>query len=133
MGLRDLAAEMHAAIGEHHILEHLDAAFTNLPEPVLSPRDTFARLVRGEVEQVAAAELEGRILAVQVVPYPPGIPILMPGERFGEKTRAVGDYLLGLEAFDRVFPGFGHHTHGVEVKKDANGRAYYALYCLKKS
>jgi arginine decarboxylase len=131
MGLRDLAAEMHAAMGEHRILEHLDAAFNNLPEPVLSPRETFARLVRGEVEQVPAAKLQGRTLAVQVVPYPPGIPILMPGERFNEKTRAVGDYLLGLEAFDAVFPGFGHDTHGVEVKKDANGRGYYALYCLK--
>jgi arginine/lysine/ornithine decarboxylase len=43
----------------------------------------------------------------------------------------VGDYLLGLEAFDRRFPGFGHDTHGVEVKADAAGRAYYALYCLK--
>jgi len=132
MGLRDLAAEMHAAIGEHHILEHLDAAFNNLPEPVLSPRETFARLVRGEVEHVPASQLKNRILAVQVVPYPPGIPILMPGERFGEKTRAVGDYLLGLEAFDRQFPGFGHDTHGVEVKTDASGRSYYALYCLRE-
>jgi arginine/lysine/ornithine decarboxylase len=132
MGLRDLAAEMHAAIGEHHILEHLDAAFNNLPEPVLSPRETFARLVRGEVEHVPASRLKNRILAVQVVPYPPGIPILMPGERFGEKTRAVGDYLLGLEAFDRQFPGFGHDTHGVEVKTDASGRSYYALYCLRE-
>ncbi|HVP30046.1 MAG TPA: Orn/Lys/Arg decarboxylase N-terminal domain-containing protein [Myxococcota bacterium] len=131
LGLRDLAAEMHAAIGEQHILEHLDAAFSNLPEPVLSPRETFARLVHGEVEQVPASQLQGRILAVQVVPYPPGIPILMPGERFDEKTRAVGDYLLGLEAFDRRFPGFGHDTHGVEVKTDERGRLYYALYCLR--
>jgi arginine decarboxylase len=122
---------MHAAIGEQHILEHLDAAFSNLPEPVLSPRETFARLVHGEVEQVPASQLQGRILAVQVVPYPPGIPILMPGERFDEKTRAVGDYLLGLEAFDRRFPGFGHDTHGVEVKTDERGRLYYALYCLR--
>ena len=130
LGLRDLAVEMHAAIGEHDLLHNLDAAFSNLPEPVLSPRETFARLVRGEVEQVPAAKLEGRILAVQVVPYPPGIPVLMPGERFGEATRAVGDYLLGLEAFDRRFPGFGHDTHGVEVKTDESGRSYYSLYCL---
>ena len=131
LGLRDLCAEMHAAIAEHAILKNLDAAFSNLPEPVLSPRETFAKLVRGEVEQVRASELEGRTLAVQVVPYPPGIPLLMPGERFGKATRAVGDYLLGLEAFDQRFPGFGHHTHGVEVKADKDGRAYYALYCLK--
>jgi arginine decarboxylase len=131
LGLRELAAEMHAAIREHDILGSLDGAFSNLPEPVLTPRETFARLVHGDVEQVPAAKLEGRVLAVQVVPYPPGIPLLMPGERFGERTRAVGDFLLGLEAFDAKFPGFGHDTHGVEVKRDESGRPYYALYCLR--
>jgi arginine/lysine/ornithine decarboxylase len=131
LGIRELAAEMHRAIAEHDILENLDGAFRNLPEPVLSPRETFARLVHREVEQVPAAKLEGRVLAVQVVPYPPGIPLLMPGERFGEGTRAVGDFLLGLEAFDAKFPGFGHDTHGVEVKTDESGRPYYALYCLR--
>ena len=132
MGLRELAAEQHAAIGEHRILENLDGAFSNLPEPVLTPRETFARLAHREVEQVPAAKLEGRTLAVQVVPYPPGIPLLMPGERFGASTRAVGDFLLGLEAFDARFPGFGHDTHGVEVKTDKSGHSYYALYCLKE-
>ncbi len=73
------------------------------------------------------------MLAVQVVPYPPGIPLLMPGERFGDATRAVGDFLLGLEAFDAKFPGFGHDTHGVEVKTDESGRPYYALYCLPRA
>ena len=35
LGLRDLAEEMHAAIRKHRILENLDGAFSNLPEPVL--------------------------------------------------------------------------------------------------
>jgi arginine decarboxylase len=131
LGLRDLAAEMHAANAKYDLLGSIDGAFSNLPEAVLTPRETFARLAHREVEQVPAAKLEGRILAVQVVPYPPGIPLLMPGERFGESTRAVGDFLLGLEAFDAEFPGFGHHTHGVEVKTDESGRPYYALYCLR--
>jgi arginine/lysine/ornithine decarboxylase len=131
LGLRELADEMHAEIQRLRLLENLDGAFSNLPEPVLTPRETYGRLVHGEVEQVPAARLEGRILAVQVVPYPPGIPLLMPGERFGKETRAVGDFLLGLETFDAAFPGFGHDTHGVEVKTDENGRPYYALYCLR--
>ena len=114
-----------------NLLGSMHDAFENLPEPVLSPRETFARLVHREVEQVPAAKLEGRVLAVQVVPYPPGIPLLMPGERFGDSTRAIGDFLLGLEAFDAKFPGFGHDTHGVEVKTDESGRPYYALYCLR--
>jgi arginine decarboxylase len=129
-GFRDLADEMHAAIKEHDILGNLDRAFMQLPEPVLTPRETYNRLVRGEVEPVAAADLEGRTLAVQVVPYPPGIPLLMPGERFGESTRAVGDFLTGLEAFDAQFPGFEHDIHGVEVERNDSGHPYYSLYCL---
>ena len=130
LGLRELAAEMHAAVREHDILGNLDGAFSHLPEPVLTPRETFARLVHREVEQVPAAKLEGRTLAVQVVPYPPGIPLLMPGERFGKETRAVGDFLLGLEAIDAKFPGFGarHARRRGEDRRD--GRSYYALYCL---
>ena len=38
-----------------------------------------------------------------VVPYPPGIPILMPGENV--ETSTV-EYLEALQAFDRRFPGF---------------------------
>jgi arginine decarboxylase len=132
LGLRELSAEMHAAIQRHGILEHIDGAFRELPEPVLTPREAFARLVHGEVEQVPAAKLEGRIVAVQVVPYPPGIPLLMPGERFSEKTRAVGDFLLGMEAFDVDFPGFSHHIHGIEVKTNGAGRPFYAVYCLRE-
>ena len=131
LGLRELAAEMHAAIREHDVLGSLDGTFSNLPEPVLAPRETFARLVHGDVEQVPTAKLEGRVLAAQVVRYPPGISLLMPDERFGERTRAFGDFLLGLESFDAKFPGFGHDTHGVEVKRDESGRPYYALYCLR--
>jgi len=131
MGLRDLCSEMHEAFRKRDILGSLNAAFSELPEPVLSPRETFNRLVHGAVEKVPVAKLEGRILAVQVVPYPPGIPVLMPGERFGEATRAVGDYLIGLEAFDAAFPGFEHDTHGVEVERDETGRPHYTLYCLR--
>ena len=36
----------------------------------------------------------------------------------------------GSRRSTQKFPGFGHHTHGVEVKTDESGRPYYALYCL---
>lgn len=132
MGLKDLADEMHAAMRRHNILEMLDTAFNDLPEPALSPRAAFAKLVRGEVEEIPVSEASGRIVAVQIVPYPPGIPLLMPGERFSPSQPAVRDYLLGLEAFDKEFPGFEHHTHGVEMKTGDDGEKYYALYCLKE-
>ena len=132
MGLHDLCAEMHEGYKQHDILGSIDAAFSNLPEPVLSPRESFARLVHGEVEKIRVSEMMDRILAVQIVPYPPGIPILMPGERFDKSTQGVGDYLLGLEAFDNNFPGFHNHTHGIDTEVGPDGKLHYELYCIKQ-
>ena len=132
LGLRDLSDELHQAMREHDILGILDKAFNDLPEPAMTPREAFAKLVRGEVEEVSVQEAQGRIVAVQIVPYPPGIPLLMPGERFSLEHPAVREYLLALEKIDAQFPGFEHDTHGVEVKENAAGESYYSLYCLKE-
>jgi len=60
-------------------------------ETVMRPRDAFF----GPVEVVSADEAVGRVAAEQITPYPPGIPVILPGERIGE---AVLRYLrTGLE------------------------------------
>jgi lysine decarboxylase len=70
-----------------------------LPEPreleleqVMLPRKAFF----APREVVPAAEAVGRIAVEQVTPYPPGIPVILPGERI---TAGVVDYLRsGVEA-----------------------------------
>lgn len=56
------------------------------PEPVqaLSPRT--ARF--SPTETLPVGRVEGRVSASQVAPYPPGIPVIAPGERIGKKTIA---------------------------------------------
>ena len=49
-----------------------------MPEVVLSPRNAF---FHAEVETVDLAEALGRISAETIVRCPPGIPVLLPGER----------------------------------------------------
>jgi arginine decarboxylase len=132
MGIRDLADAMHREMESTRLLHNMDAAFTILPEAVLTPRDTYGQLVKGNVEQIRVANMADRVVAVQVVPYPPGIPIMMPGERVTEEKRAVIDYLLALQTFDSQFPGFEHDTHGVEIERDADGNPVYVVYCLKE-
>jgi lysine decarboxylase len=56
------------------------------------PRDAFF----GPVEVVPCEEAPGRIAAEMATPYPPGIPLLLPGERI---NKAAIDYLRsGVEA-----------------------------------
>lgn len=132
MGLRDLAEAMHQEMLASQLLHNMDAAFSLLPDPVASPRDTYARLVRGEIEQIAVRDMLDRTVAVQIVPYPPGIPLMMPGEKAGADKRAIIDYLLAMELFDGRFPGFGHDNHGIEVERDAQGCLTYRVYVVKQ-
>ncbi|VVN29343.1 Biodegradative arginine decarboxylase [Pseudomonas fluorescens] len=132
MGLKDLAEEMHQEMLASQMLHNMDQAYTLLPDPVASPRATYARLVRGEIEQIAVRDMLGRTVAVQIVPYPPGIPLMMPGEKAGDDKKAIVDYLLAMELFDGRFPGFEHDNHGVEIERDDQGRPTYRVYVVKQ-
>jgi arginine/lysine/ornithine decarboxylase len=69
---------------------------------------------------VGIDELEGRITTALVTPYPPGIPLLIPGERFNRK---IVDYLRFTRDFNARFPGFDTDVHGlVEHDGDTGSR-----------
>jgi lysine decarboxylase/arginine decarboxylase len=128
MTLRGLSNEMHAFKRDHRMCELLERAYEVLPEPVLTYAEAYRRLVRGEVEQVPVAEAGGRIVATGIFPYPPGIPVLAPGESMGEQDGPVLQYLLSLQDFDSRFPGFEHDIHGVE---NIGGR--YMISCVREA
>ena len=60
-------------------------AWTVQPEMVMTPREAF--FARHEV--VSAAGAVGRVSAELVAPYPPGIPVLAPGERIDAEVLAA--------------------------------------------
>jgi arginine/lysine/ornithine decarboxylase len=69
------------------------AAIVSLPspaalmrEPAMPPRDAFF----APKETVKTARAAGRIAAEMITPYPPGIPVLLPGERV---TDEIVEYL----------------------------------------
>ncbi len=128
MTLRQLSDEMHAELTEIEMAKLLDDGFSVTPEPALAPDATYQQLVRDHVEYVYVDDMADRVPAVMLVPYPPGIPILMPGERAGAEDAPVLAYLLALQDFDRKYPGFEHDIHGVEAGDD--GR--YRVMCLNR-
>jgi len=126
MGLKDLADEMFAQHKQSRQLQLQSDAFASIPKAEITPQAAYARLVHNEIEKVAVDKMANRILATGIVPYPPGIPMIMPGENAGSKNGPWIGYLLALQDWDQAFPGFGHETHGVEVE---NGS--YFVYCIK--
>ncbi len=127
MGLRDLSNEMFKKMKELQMTKALSQAFSELPKPIITPVEAYEKLVKNEVESLSLNEMAGKTVATGVVPYPPGIPLLMPGENAGDSDGIFLHYLKALEAFDESFPEFSHDIHGVEVK---DGK--YHILCLKK-
>lgn len=126
MGLKTLCETMFQAMSGLHTTEAMSRAFSTLPVPQLSPVAAYEQLVRGNIEILTLEQMAGRTVATGVVPYPPGIPLLMPGENAGAANGPILGYLKALQEYDRHFPGFTHDTHGVEVED-----GLYLVRCIK--
>ncbi|MEP9317318.1 Orn/Lys/Arg decarboxylase N-terminal domain-containing protein [Pseudomonas sp. LABIM340] len=126
LGLKDLCDRMFEAMAELDTTALMGQAFSLLPEPRLSPSAAYEQLVKNRIEWLTLEEMSGRTVATGVVPYPPGIPLLMPGENAGPADGPLLGYLKALEAFDQRFPGFTHDTHGVEVED-----GLYRVACIQ--
>ena len=107
LGLRDLADRMFATLKETRQTHWLAEAFSTLPEAVMTPSAAYQHLVRDEIEHVPLDELADRVLATSVVPYPPGIPMLMPGEATGPDKGPYLGYLRALAEWDKSSPASG--------------------------
>jgi arginine decarboxylase len=95
--------------------------------PALKPSDAFARMAHREVERVDIDKLEGRVTGVLLTPYPPGIPLLIPGERF---NRTIVQYLQFAREFNERFPGFETYIHGLADEVGPDGEKRYYVDCL---
>ncbi|MCO1334948.1 arginine decarboxylase [Microbulbifer sp. OS29] len=126
IGIKDLADRMFTTMTKLGSTAQLSAGFSALPHADCSPVQAYEALVRGDVEMLPLNQLAGRTAATGVVPYPPGIPLLMPGENFGQADSPALSYLKALESFDREFPEFAHDNHGVEVRD-----GHYRIYVLR--
>ena len=118
--LKELSDDMHRVMVEMNLSGLVNDACDEDFDPILTPAQTYQKLVRGETERLRFADMAGRIAAVMLVPYPPGIPMSMPGERLGGPNTPVIKLILAMEEFGKRFPGFEREVHGIEVDSDGN-------------
>ncbi|MDT7552672.1 MAG: arginine decarboxylase [Pseudonocardiales bacterium] len=124
--LRTLADAMQAETRDSAFTELTEGMYADLPEPVTTPAAAHEQLITGTTEMVEVDKLGGRVSAAMVVPYPPGIPVIMPGERFPTADGALLRYLTASQAHDIRFPGFATEIHGVHIQPDGA----YRIPCL---
>jgi arginine decarboxylase len=126
MGLRDLGDEMWAYMKEGRQGYWQAQAYATLPTPEMTPRKAFQRLMAGQAEKVPLDKMANRVVGVGVIPYPPGIPIVMPGESVGPADGPWLTYLRTLQEYGHRFPGFAKEVEGAE---EHNG--VFHVQCLK--
>ncbi len=133
MTLQDLAKEMHSFLTQRKAATLLMNAYDSLPEPVLTPHDAYQALISGRWRCVPIDELLDKVVLTMVAPYPPGIPIIMPGERLTKKHSVILNFLKLLESFDNAFPGFENEVHGAKIQSnEKEGSRRYYFYCLEE-
>ena len=113
--LHDLGDELFEYLRENRPGDMLNAAFAGLPGADMTPREAYEHLVTGNVEAVPVDKLAGRTAANAVMPYPPGIPMLMSGENFGDADSPQIGYLRGMQNREQRFPGFAGVIEGAEL------------------
>ncbi|WP_035383693.1 arginine/lysine/ornithine decarboxylase [Ferriphaselus sp. R-1] len=122
VGLRDLCQQIHDAYKTNNVAKMTTEMYLSDMQPAMKPSDAFARMAHDEIERVPVDELEGRITAVLLTPYPPGIPLLIPGERF---NTIIVDYLKFARDFNKRFPGFETDIHGLVGEVEGGEKRYY--------
>ncbi|MBV8577857.1 MAG: hypothetical protein JOZ58_22850, partial [Acetobacteraceae bacterium] len=118
MGLRDLSQSIHEMYAKGDIARLTTEMYLSDLQPAMKPSDAFAHIAHRKTERVPIDELEGRITTSLLTPYPPGIPLLIPGERF---NRRIVDYLKFTRAFNAAFPGFDTDVHGLVTTHEMQG------------
>jgi len=128
MGLRDLCQHVHTLYAKYDIARLTTEMYLSDLTPAMKPSDAYAQIAHRNTERVPVDDLMGRITTSLVTPYPPGIPLLIPGEVFNKK---IVDYLKFAREFNLQCPGFETDIHGLVEELGEDGVKRYYADCVK--
>jgi len=126
VGLQEISAQIHSFYKSRDVARMTTEMYLSNMEPAMIPADAWSKMAHKDIDRVPIDELEGRVTAMLVTPYPPGIPLLIPGERF---NKSIVDYLRFARDFNQQFPGFETDIHG--LVKNAEGDNGYYVDCVR--
>ena len=130
MGLRDLCQHVHALYAKYDVAVLSTEMYLSDLTPAMKPSEAFAHIAQRTTQRVPIDDLEGRITTSLVTPYPPGIPLLIPGEVFNGR---IVEYLRFNREFARECPGFETDIHGLVQEVGPDGAVHYFADCVAES
>ncbi|MGI2131617.1 ornithine decarboxylase [Shewanella baltica] len=132
--LRQVCQEMHDYYSKANIkeLQRLCFCAESFPEQAMFAQDAYQALVANDVDYLPMDAIKGRISATLALIYPPGIGVVVPGERWDDHAQPMLDYFLAFEESFNLFPGFSYEVQGV-YQEIVDGRIKLFTYVVKES
>jgi ornithine decarboxylase len=131
--LRQVCNEMHDFYRKANVknLQRLCFRAASFPQLAMYPKDAYEALVANDVDYIALDDIRGRISATLALIYPPGIGVIVPGERWDERAQPMLEYFQAFqESFNR-FPGFNYEVQGVYQER-VDGRIKFHTYVVRE-
>ena len=131
--IRKVCNEMHAFYKGCDIKELQKRCFraSSFPELAMLPQEAYRALVGNDVDYVPLDQVGGRVAATLALIYPPGIGVIVPGERWDKRAQPMLDYFMAFqESFNR-FPGFNYEVQGVYQERE-DGRIRFYTYAVRE-
>ena len=115
--IRQLCQEMHEYYAKNEIYKLQQDLFLKktFQDYEMTPAEADKLFMKNEGELVDLDEIEGRVALEGALPYPPGVFIVAPGERWQKID--VDYFKILMSAIDK-FPGFDPEIQGVYLNKD---------------
>jgi ornithine decarboxylase len=135
IGLYDLCQEMHDFYRKHDVgrLQRLQFRPEHFPAIALSPQEATQRFIRNEVDYLSIHNIGNRIAATLALVYPPGIGVIVPGERYDERAKPMLDYLIMFEEAANKFPGFDSEIQGIFREAAPDGTISFHTYVVQEN
>lgn len=115
--IRQLCQEMHEYYAKNEIYKLQQDLFLKktFQDYEMTPAEADKLFMKNEGELVDLDEIEGRVALEGALPYPPGVFIVAPGEKW--QMIDVDYFKILMGAIDK-FPGFDPEIQGVYLNKD---------------
>ncbi|WP_338231268.1 putative ornithine decarboxylase [Companilactobacillus muriivasis] len=129
--LQKLCQEMHQYYRDNKTFTLQKELFakTDMQDYTMTPAKADQLFMKNQSELVDLRDIKGRVAVEGALPYPPGVFIVAPGEKWADVDLKYFEDLVG--AIER-FPGFVPEIQGVYWNKNEDGSISVQAEVLKK-
>jgi ornithine decarboxylase len=98
----------------------------------MSPQEAWQRFTANQIDYVPLDDVRGRLAATLALVYPPGIGVVVPGERWDERAAPMIACLKLFEQSCALFPGFENEVQGVFPEHGEDGRVRLFTHVIRE-